>query len=134
MLALESVELHVSTTCSRVTENCSNTSVNCHAVFQVLEAEKGKALFSKNACFQCHNNEAQGGAAGPRLGPDPIPFQRFVAYVRAPREEMPPYTVRVMSDQELADVYAFVEARPRPPAVGNVPLLLSEVKIGRAHV
>src|SRR5207249_5530050 len=28
------------------------------------DAEKGKALFSKNACFQCHNNEAQGGAAG----------------------------------------------------------------------
>ena len=91
------------------------------------DAEKGKALFSKNACFQCHNNEAQGGAAGPRLGPDPIPFQRFVAYVRAPRGEMPPYTVRVMSDQELADVYAFVQARPRPPAIGNIPLLLSEV-------
>ena len=91
------------------------------------DAEKGKALYSKNACYQCHNNEAQGGAAGPRLGPDPIPFQRFVAYVRAPRGEMPPYTAAVMSEQELADVYAFVQARPRPPALGSIPLLLSEV-------
>jgi mono/diheme cytochrome c family protein len=91
------------------------------------DAEKGQALYSKNACYQCHNNEAQGGAAGPRLGPDPITFQRFVAYVRAPRGEMPPYTSAVMSDQELADVYAFVQARPRPPALGSIPLLLSEV-------
>ncbi len=91
------------------------------------DGERGKALYSKNACYQCHNNEAQGGAAGPRLGPDPIPFQRFVAYVRAPRGEMPPYTVRVMSDPELADVYAFVQARPRPPALGSIPLLLSDV-------
>jgi len=91
------------------------------------DPEKGKALYSKNACYQCHNNEAQGGAAGPRLGPDPIPLQRFVAYVRAPRGEMPPYTATVMSDQELADVYAFVQARPRPPAIGSIPLLLSEV-------
>ena len=91
------------------------------------DAERGKALYSNNACYQCHNNDAQGGAAGPRLGPDPITFQRFVAYVRAPRGEMPPYTAMVMSDQELADVYAFVQARPRPPALGSIPLLLSDV-------
>jgi hypothetical protein len=36
---------------------------------------------------------------------------------------MPPFTVKVMSDQELADVYAFLQARPRPPAVESIPLL-----------
>jgi mono/diheme cytochrome c family protein len=87
------------------------------------EAEKGKTLFRSVACFQCHGDEAQGGAAGPRLGPDPLPFARFVAYVRAPRGEMPPYTVKVMSEQDLADVYAFLQARPHPPAVGTIPLL-----------
>ena len=87
------------------------------------DAEKGKTLFKSNGCFQCHGNEAQGGAAGPRLGPDPLPFARLVAYARAPRGEMPPYTVKVMSDQDLADVYAFLQARPHPPAIGTIPLL-----------
>jgi mono/diheme cytochrome c family protein len=86
-------------------------------------AEKGKTLFARNACYQCHGYEGQGGTAGPRLGPNPIPFRGFVAYVRAPRGDMPPFTVTVMSDQELADVYAFLQAQPRPPAVDSIPLL-----------
>ena len=85
------------------------------------DAEKGKTLFVANGCYQCHNYEGQGGAAGARLAPSPIPFRAFVAYVRAPRGDMPPYTARVMSDQELADVYAYLRARPRPPA--DIPLL-----------
>jgi len=39
-----------------------------------------------------------------------------VSYVRKPTREMPPYTDKVVSDQELADIYAFLQSRPRPPA------------------
>jgi ubiquinol-cytochrome c reductase cytochrome c subunit len=87
------------------------------------DADKGKVLFVKNGCYQCHNYEGQGGSAGARLAPNPIPFRGFVGYVRAPRGDMPPYTLKVMSDQDLADVYAFLLSRPRPPAVGSIPLL-----------
>jgi len=87
------------------------------------DAEKGKMLFVKNGCYQCHNYEGQGGAAGPRLAPNPLPFAGFSSYVRAPRGDMPPYTVKVMSDQDLADVHAYLRSRPRPPAVSSVPLL-----------
>jgi mono/diheme cytochrome c family protein len=87
------------------------------------DAARGKALFVKNGCYQCHNYEGQGGAAGPRIAPNPLPFQGFIGYVRAPRGDMPPYTVKVMSDQDLADVHAFLRSRPRPPAVSSVPLL-----------
>ena len=86
-------------------------------------AERGKTLYQKTGCYQCHSNEAQGGTAGPRIGPNPVPFARFVAYVRAPRGEMPPYTAKVMSEQDLADVYAFLEARPKPPPLASIPLL-----------
>ena len=87
------------------------------------DAERGKTLFVKNGCYQCHNYEGQGGAAGARIAPNPIPFRAFLAYVRAPRGEMPPYTAKVMSDQDFADVYAYLQARPRPPAVQSIPLL-----------
>lgn len=85
--------------------------------------EAGAQLYRNTGCFQCHANEAQGGAQGPRLGPDPISFPRFAWYVRHPSGGMPPYTESVMSDQDLADIYAFVEGRPQPPDVSDIPLL-----------
>jgi mono/diheme cytochrome c family protein len=86
-------------------------------------AEAGAALYAKIGCYQCHSNQAQGGQAGPRLGPDPIPFARFSQYVRNPTGDMPPYTEKVLSNPELADIYAFVQTRPRPPAVNSIPQL-----------
>lgn len=87
------------------------------------DGERGKTLFTRNGCYQCHNYEGHGGAAGARLAPNPIPFRAFVTYVRAPKGDMPPYTTKIMSEQDLADVYAFLRSRPRPPAVSSLPLL-----------
>ena len=65
-------------------------------------------------CYQCHGREAQGASTGPRLGPDALPIAAFTRAVRTPRNEMPPYSPKILSDAELADVYAFVAGRPRP--------------------
>ena len=54
------------------------------------------------------------------LGPDPMPFGAFVFQVRTPRDQMPPYTAKVLSDAQLADIYAFVQSQPQPP---KAPLL-----------
>lgn len=85
--------------------------------------DAGAKLYVSTGCYQCHSNQAQGGAQGPRLGPDPVPFARFSSYVRNPAGQMPPYTSVVLSDQDLADIYAWVEARPEPPALSSIPLL-----------
>jgi ubiquinol-cytochrome c reductase cytochrome c subunit len=44
-------------------------------------------------------------------------------YVRAPQGEMPPYTAKVVSDAQLADIYAFLKAVPPPRDVKDIPLL-----------
>jgi mono/diheme cytochrome c family protein len=81
------------------------------------DSDKGGATFTRVGCYQCHGREAQGSpATGPRLGPNPLPYGAFAEYVRRPRGEMPPYTTRVLSDAELADIYAFVASRPKPEA------------------
>jgi len=78
-------------------------------------AENGKRLFNKNGCYQCHGREGQGSVmTGPRIAPDPPAFEFIARYVRKPTGEMPPYTAKVLSDQELADIYAFLQSRPRP--------------------
>ena len=86
-------------------------------------ADAGAALYRKNGCYECHVNDAQGGPQGPRLGPNPIPLPRFVAYVRNPAGDMPPFTAKVISDQDLASIYAFLQSRPTPPPVKDIPLL-----------
>jgi ubiquinol-cytochrome c reductase cytochrome c subunit len=79
------------------------------------DAEKGKAVYVKNGCAACHGLEGQGApTSGPRIGPNPLPLDAFIKYVREPRNQMPPYTAKVMSDEELADVRAFLAARPKP--------------------
>src|SRR5436190_14853977 len=83
----------------------------------------GAALYKKNGCYECHVNDAQGGPQGPRLGPNPIPLPRFVAYVRNPGGDMPPFTAKVVSDDDLSKIYAFLQSRPTPPPVKDIPLL-----------
>ena len=83
--------------------------------------EKGRLGFVNVGCAQCHGREAQGSpTTGPRLGPNGLPYQAFARYVRAPRLQMPPYTEKILSDADLADLYAFVQSRPKaaaPPAL-----------------
>ena len=77
--------------------------------------ENGKKLYAKNGCASCHGLEGQGApTSGPRIGPNPLPVAAFIKYVRAPKNQMPPYTGKVMSEQDLTDVRAFLAARPKP--------------------
>ena len=88
------------------------------------DAKNGKKLFAADGCYQCHGYEAQGATpTGPRLGPKPIAFAQFQKYVRQPSGQMPPYTVKSVPDKDLADIYAFLQALPAPPAVDSIPAL-----------
>jgi ubiquinol-cytochrome c reductase cytochrome c subunit len=82
----------------------------------------GKKIYSSYGCYQCHGYAAQGGP-GPRLAPRPAAFAAFSRYVRTPTGQMPPYTAKVVSDQEMADIYAFLLTIPAPPAVNTIPIL-----------
>jgi ubiquinol-cytochrome c reductase cytochrome c subunit len=87
-------------------------------------ADNGRRLYVDRACWQCHGMEAQGGGiAGPRLAGRVQAWAAFSAYVRAPTEEMIPYTTRVLPDSELADIFEFLRTLPPPPAVDTIPAL-----------
>ena len=88
------------------------------------DAKNGKKLFAADGCYQCHGYEAQGAApTGPRLGPKPIAFAQFQKYVRQPTGQMPPYTVKSIPDKDLADIYAFLQSLPAPPAADSISAL-----------
>ena len=86
-------------------------------------AANGRALYVKVGCYQCHGYQGQGGVAGPRIAPEPLPFDGLAAFLRTSSGEMPPYTEKILSDSDLADIYAYLQSIPRPPALADVPLL-----------
>jgi mono/diheme cytochrome c family protein len=86
-------------------------------------AENGKKLYLRYGCDECHGTQAHGVTPGPQLGPNPSPFDVFVAYVRHPDGEMPPYTDKVVSIQEWADIYAYIKSVPPPADPKTIPLL-----------
>ncbi len=86
------------------------------------DAENGKEIFSTYGCYSCHGYAAHGGPGG-SIGPPSGSFRAFAAYVRQPAGIMPLYTSRVLTDQELADIFAFLETIPEPVPAESIPLL-----------
>ena len=89
------------------------------------DAQRGEALYRKNLCYTCHGTAGQGGdrGSGPRIAYDLWPWEGFVHQVRSPRESMPRYDAKYVSDQELADIYAYLAAQKRGAKAKDIPLL-----------
>ncbi|HEY7068192.1 MAG TPA: cytochrome c [Chloroflexota bacterium] len=88
------------------------------------DAAHGQELFSTYGCYQCHGFEGQGASStGPRIAPNPIAFNRFVDQVYDPRDLMPRYPPEYLSQQDLADIYAYLQSIPAAPDPAQIPLL-----------
>jgi len=72
-------------------------------------------------CYSCHGTEGQGGAVrGSSRARPPI----MIRDVRKPTGgNMPPYTSKVISDQDLIDIHAYLRSIPPSPAAKTLPLL-----------
>ena len=87
-------------------------------------AENGYKAFTKYQCYTCHGTIGQGGgAAGPRLAPNPFPWVAYEYQVRKPRQDMPAYREAFVTNQELADMYAYLLTIKPAPAAKEILLL-----------
>ena len=79
-------------------------------------------------CYTCHGTVGHGGA-GARLAPNPLPLSAFIVWVRngppgwSVASGMPAFPAATITDEELADVRAYLASLPAPRAVKNIPLL-----------
>jgi mono/diheme cytochrome c family protein len=97
--------------------------VLAHGAALAASAEKGKDLYVKNGCWQCHGTVGQGGVAGPKLAPEPMPYEAFTAFVRNTNRAMPPYREAVLPEPDLTDIHAYLAAVPKPADPKTIPLL-----------
>jgi|SRR5579862_4116528 len=88
-------------------------------------AENGKRLFVRDGCYQCHGYAGQGTVAGARLAPPVLDAAGITRYIRKPAGAMPAFTDKVVSDQDVADIYAYLKTIPAPKPVKDIPLLNS---------
>src|ERR1700729_2207008 len=87
------------------------------------DATNGKKLFLRDGCFQCHGYAGQGGAAGARIAAIGLNAQGLIRYVRAPGGAMPAYTDKVITDQELTDIHAYLQTMAKAKQPKDIPLL-----------
>ncbi len=84
----------------------------------------GKRLFEVKACYECHGWRGQGGLNGPRLAQTKLNLQQFRNILRnPPPSNMPPYRAAVLTDQEVAELFAYIQSFPAPEPSQKIRLL-----------
>ena len=86
-------------------------------------SDKGKALYVKHGCWQCHGFVGQGGIAGPALVPEVMPLEAMVNFVRNSNRSMPPYKEAILSNADMADIHAYLVSIPKPADPKSIKLL-----------
>ena len=88
----------------------------------------GEQLYVQVGCYQCHGLAGQGALrTGPRVSQTASSYQGFLAQLRHPVSQMPPYEAAVLSDQDAADLYAYLQQMPAPRDPKSI-LLLNAVR------
>ena len=89
------------------------------------DAAKGKILFTQvYGCYQCHGTAGQGSSVtGPKLAPNPIPYEALANFIRTSAREMPPYKEQVLPNADLQDIYAYLQSIKAGPDYKSIPLL-----------
>jgi ubiquinol-cytochrome c reductase cytochrome c subunit len=87
-------------------------------------ATAGKAAFMHAGCYECHGTLGQGNfGAGPAIAPHPIPYANFIAYIRAPRGDMPPFDAHVLAEDDAQNIFAYLQSIPSGPSASSIPVL-----------
>lgn len=88
------------------------------------DASDGQRLYFQTGCYACHGTIGQGGfLAGPKVTPPLLPYAAFAGQLRDPANKMPRYGSETMSDQQVANIYAYLAAIPKPKTAQNVEIL-----------
>jgi ubiquinol-cytochrome c reductase cytochrome c subunit len=86
-------------------------------------SEKGKQLYVKHGCWQCHGFVGQGGIAGPALVPEVMPLEAMVNFVRNSSRAMPPYKEAILPNADMTEIHAYLVSLPKPADPKSIPLL-----------
>jgi ubiquinol-cytochrome c reductase cytochrome c subunit len=120
--------------CSYITVSLLAAFAGSSIVFAQSTAPRGdpkvgQTVFMRDGCYQCHGTVGQGSGQrgvspyGPMLAPKPLPFTVILHQLRTPMDVMPAYSTAILSDQDAANIYAYLASIPTGKDAGSIPLL-----------
>jgi len=74
---------------------------------------KGKAAWDANNCKSCHGANGEGKFAGPRAG-DGKTAADWIKQARTPRQNMPTFDEKHISDADITDMWAYMQTLTKP--------------------
>lgn len=90
------------------------------------QIDAGRALYMQKGCYECHGIFGQGSiTTGPALAPHPIPLPAMQAYVHDPKGQMPVFSRKILSDDEISRIHAYLASIPPNPSADTIALLSS---------
>ena len=104
---------------------------------------KGKTLWDANLCKSCHGPNGEGKYAAPLAGTTRT-LDEVVKQVRTPRANMPAFDDKHIADQDLKDIWAYMQTLTKPAsftpttytaAAGDMPgkVLLNQKRCVACH-
>lgn len=96
----------------------------------------GQALYMRDGCYECHGTVGQGSGSrgaspwGPMIAPKPLPYSVVLNQLRRPMDVMPAYSTAILSDQDAADIYAYLASIPAGKSASSIPLLRGYLSAG----
>ncbi|GAB2922905.1 hypothetical protein GCM10027093_72580 [Paraburkholderia jirisanensis] len=88
------------------------------------DVEAGRALFMQKGCYECHGIFGQGSmTTGPALAPHPIPLEAMQAYVHNPKGQMPVFSEKILQNDDIARIHAYLASIPPGPPLDSIALL-----------
>jgi mono/diheme cytochrome c family protein len=90
------------------------------------DAANGKKVYLADGCYQCHGRVGQGWlmtGQAPVLAQTKMPYTAFMRQLRNPINDMPPYPQNLLSEKEVADIFAYLQSLPGRRPVKDYPIL-----------
>ena len=89
-----------------------------------VNGRRGEDVYLRQGCYQCHGLVGQGSIlSGPALVPLTMTSRAFRSYVRNPAGAMPAYTIKILSEDDLAAIEEHVRTFDAPKPASQIPLL-----------
>ena len=103
-------------------------SISVHAVMAGTATApepmiSGQVLFNAVGCWECHGYSGQGTLSGPQIATSVLPLPVFQRLLRHPARLMPAYGADVLSDQQVASIYGYLQSLAPPRHAKELPLL-----------
>lgn len=76
----------------------------------------GQELYFANGCNVCHGDTGQGGI-GPTIAQTGFTLEQEIVQYRTPRGVMPPFAEDKVSDQDVADIWSWLQTLPLPATI-----------------